>query len=117
MSSVVLMLHRWQGCLVTAMAAAARFLLLSAHVDGRPRPQRVLQQHAGPNDRAPAACPAARGVAERARRDRARPGLCHALPATVPRGGRAHLGVHAGATGRDALAARGRNLTALVDEN
>src|SRR5262249_2722009 len=91
-----------------AMAEATRFLLGYQYVDGRPRSQRVLQQHAGPDDRAPAACSSARGMAQRARRDCNGPRLCHSLPAAVPRGSRPHLGFHAGPAGRDALATRGR---------
>ena len=89
------------------MAAEAQFLLVSPHVDGRPRSQRILQQHARADDRAAAARPAARGLAQRARRDRPGPGLCHAVPAAFHRGSAADHGLHAGPAGRHALAARG----------
>src|SRR5580704_13791154 len=107
MSRVVLMMQRWQSSLAPAMAVRAQFLLISPYLDRRPRSQRLLQEHARADDRAAVARQAPRGLAQRARRNRARAGLRHAVPAAVHRGSAANHGLHAGPAGGHALAERG----------
>ena len=99
------------------MAAQALFLLILPYVDGRPRSQRLLPQHARADDGAAAARAAARGVAQRARRDAcwgwAMPRPSCGPSSRKPQRALAFMPAQQGVT---RWPREGGNLTALVDE-